>query len=586
MPERPACPRLAAALLGALLATAGARAEERWPEESWNPHPEPDDLVLPLPCGGAMAFRPVLTPVGQGVLADRPTMLGQPDPETNYSEYLRQTFIAGPFQGAAGAPPRYYLAKYEVTRDQYAAVATEPCPTPSPAGRLPQADIAWHEAVGFTTRLSGWLLRHAPDALPRQGEVRAFLRLPTEDEWEFAARGGAVASEAEFSAHAYPMPEGMQRYVWYQGTRSAGGRTRPVGMLQPNPLKLYDILGNVSEWVLEPYRLNKVGRPHGLAGGLVARGGDFLTPEAQIRSSMRIELPPFDAGGEPLRLRSLGFRPALALVATFSDQQPAMLRQEFEREAQSRTAASDDPARLLDLLRNGTPDPALRQGIDRVGAALRSETRARKEQESQAIRSQITAAAHMGRQILLADGFQQAFLLVAGVQGDAVQLQRVLADDQGRIATVLPEAVRDAIRRQEERTRQISDVMGQVEAALRSKAADQPARVQELADGYLKLVLGVGRNADRLRISDEGSVVQAELGLQSIRYLPELARLAIRHMVAVTSGNPPTREQVVQDVLAVAPQAATPAPPPAAAPMPAPAPPAPPPRRQPPSPSR
>ncbi|MCA3393127.1 MAG: SUMF1/EgtB/PvdO family nonheme iron enzyme, partial [Roseomonas sp.] len=256
-----------------------ARAQERWAVEFWNPKPQPDDLILPMPCGGAMAFRPVPTPLGQGLLADRPAMLGQADAATNYSEFLRQSFIAGPFIGAdAAAPPRYYIGKYEVTRDQYSAFTSETCPTPATAGRLPQADIAWHEAIGFTLRYSAWLARNARDALPMRDDARAFVRLPTEDEWEFAARGGAAVSEADFSARVFPMPEGMQRHVWFQGTRSSGGRVRPIGMLEPNPLGIFDILGNVAEWVLEPYRLNRVGRPHGQAGGMVARGGDFLTP--------------------------------------------------------------------------------------------------------------------------------------------------------------------------------------------------------------------------------------------------------------------------------------------------------------------
>ena len=136
-------------------------AQERWSTEFWNPKPLADDLILPMPCGGAMVFRPVPTPLGQGLLADRPAMLGQADAETNYSEFLRQSFIAGPFRGAdAAAPPRYYIGKYEVTRDQYVAVTAEACPTPAAAGRLPQADIAWHEAIAFTMRYSAWLARN------------------------------------------------------------------------------------------------------------------------------------------------------------------------------------------------------------------------------------------------------------------------------------------------------------------------------------------------------------------------------------------------------------------------------------------
>jgi hypothetical protein len=416
---------------------------------------------------------------------------------------------------------------------------------------LPQADIAWHEAIGFTMRYSAWLARNARDALPMRDDARAFVRLPTEEEWEFAARGGAAVSEADFGARVFPMSEGMQRYVWFQGTRSSGGRVRPIGMLEPNPLGLFDILGNVAEWVLEPYRLNRVGRPHGQAGGMVARGGDFLTPEDQIRSSLRIELPPLDRNGEALRLRSLGFRPVLALVATSSDQRPAQLRAAFEAEAQSRGSASEDPARLLEVLKNDTPDPALRQGIDRVGAALRTAQRERNDQEMQAIQSQIAAAAQIGRQILLAEGFGELLGAFARVQAETVQAQRTLAEDQGRIAAATQAEVQAALRRQQERTQQITTTMARIEAALRSQAEGQPARAQELAASYLRTVLAVGRGADRLRIADAANVVQQELQAQNVQYLPELARIAARHMVAVSSGNPPSREQAMADLTAV-----------------------------------
>ena len=541
-----------ALMAAAALSSSAAQAQERWPAEFWNPKPLADDLILPMPCGGAMVFRPVPTPLGQGLLADRPAMLGQADTETNYSEFLRQSFIAGPFRGAdASAPPRYYIGKYEVTRDQYAAATAQACPTPAAAGRLPQADIAWHEAIAFTMRYSAWLARNARDALPMRDDARAFVRLPTEEEWEFAARGGSAVSEADFSARVFPMSEGMQRHVWFQGTRSSGGRVRPIGMLEPNPLGIFDVLGNVAEWVLEPYRLNRVGRPHGQAGGLVARGGDFLTPEDQIRSSLRVELPPLDRNGEALRLRSLGFRPVLALVATSSDQRPAQLRAAFEAEAQSRGSASEDPARLLEVLKNDTPDPAIRQGIDRVGAALRTAQRERNDQEMQAIQSQIAAAAYLGRQVMLAEGFREIFDNFARVQAETVQAQRTLTEDQGRIAAATQAEVQAALRRQEASTKQITTTMARIEAALRSQAEGQPARAQELAASYLRTVLSVGRSVDRLRIADAGNVVQQELQAQNVPNLPELARIATRHMVAVSNGNPPSREQAMADLIAV-----------------------------------
>ena len=108
------------------------------------------------------------------------------------------------------------------------------------------------------------------------------MRLPTEDEWEYAARGGAAVADADFAEPRFPMPEGMARYVWFAGTQSANGKPQLTGLLKPNPLGLFDILGNLDEIAFAPFHLNKLGRAHGAAGGFVVRGGNYLTAEADI----------------------------------------------------------------------------------------------------------------------------------------------------------------------------------------------------------------------------------------------------------------------------------------------------------------
>src|SRR5262249_59695183 len=179
----------------------------------------------------------------------------------------------------------------------------------------------------FPSRYSPGLMATARARLPRGGDQSAFVRLPTEPEWEFAARGGAAVSESEFRQRTFPMAQPRGRYVWFQGSQSAAGETHPVGQLQPNPLGLFDVLGNVSEIVLEPYRLSRGDRLHGQAGGFVPRGGDYQTPEARIRSSMRIEYPPFIAdSGQPRRLPQLGMRLLLPAPGNVGLHQAATLR--------------------------------------------------------------------------------------------------------------------------------------------------------------------------------------------------------------------------------------------------------------------
>ena len=133
---------------------------------------------------------------------------------------------------------------------------------------------SWPDAIAYAAHWSSWLLKNARGQLPRRGDATGYARLPTEDEWEYAARGGAKVLEEEFLAPTWPMPGGPERYV-LAGSRAAGGRVSQVGQRLPNPLGLYDMLGNAGQMMLDPYRLNRVGRPHGQAGGIAVRGGDY-----------------------------------------------------------------------------------------------------------------------------------------------------------------------------------------------------------------------------------------------------------------------------------------------------------------------
>ena len=85
-------------ILALALLTAPAAAQTPWPEPLWNPAPLADDLVLPLPCTGRIALRPVPTPMDAGPLADRAVTLGEADPAIDYSEFPRRAHVAGAFE--------------------------------------------------------------------------------------------------------------------------------------------------------------------------------------------------------------------------------------------------------------------------------------------------------------------------------------------------------------------------------------------------------------------------------------------------------------------------------------------------------
>ena len=96
-----------------------------------------------------------------------------------------------------------------------------------------------------------------------------------------------------FVQQVFPMPEGAARYVWYQGTESANNELNAIGLLKPNPLGLRHA-GQRRRVRARPFRLNKLSRLHGQAGGATVKGGDYRTPLDDIRSAAREEFVPID----------------------------------------------------------------------------------------------------------------------------------------------------------------------------------------------------------------------------------------------------------------------------------------------------
>jgi eukaryotic-like serine/threonine-protein kinase len=134
-------------------------------------------------------------------------------------------------------------------------------------------------------------------------------RLPTEAEWEYACRAGAVTSRSYGETE-----ELLGKYGWYQGNSKV--RTWPVGSKQPNDLGLFDMHGNVWTWCQERYK----GYPAPQDGGIfedkedilsisstisrVLRGGSFVVLPVYVRSANR------NWNAPPDRTSNVGFRPA------------------------------------------------------------------------------------------------------------------------------------------------------------------------------------------------------------------------------------------------------------------------------------
>lgn len=371
----------------------------RWPDNLWNPKPGADDVVLPMPCGGAMAFRKVEVP-SDGPLGDYRVTLGGTDEAAAFAENKHADHVAGAF--SAGAAARYYLmGKYEVTELQVQALAGA-CPQPAMRLRLPKVNVTWFEAVAFADAYSRWLRANAAAALPREEQEPGYLRLPTEAEWEFAARGGTRVSPTEFEERTFPMPDGMARYVWFQGSRSANGKLQLAGLLAPNPLGLHDMLGNADEMAWEPFRLNRISRPHGQAGGFVVRGGNLFTSESDVRTSYRQEQPFYDAQGAR-RGPSTGFRLVVTAPVLTS---PARLREVQAAWSRLGTAAAGlsgpalaDPAEELALIVKATEDEAVRRRLQALQTTIRGNIAARDEQRDRAARVLLRLGAFLGRKL-------------------------------------------------------------------------------------------------------------------------------------------------------------------------------------------
>lgn len=378
-----------------------------WPEEYYNPRPAADDVILPMPCDGAMTFRKVFIP-DQGPLNDYPISVGGTDNNRGYLENVRSEHIAGSF--SAGEETYYLLGKYEVSQLQYSA-ARQDCLDPSLRLRLPKTQVSWFDAIECSDLYTRWLRKHAADKLPQEEQELGFVRLPTEVEWEFAARGGTAVAKADYSERTFPMPDGMVRYVWFAGPASANGKLQLIGLLQSNPIGLHDILGNADEMVLDAFRLNRLSRLHGQAGGYVVRGGNYFTPQQGVRTAYRQEVP-YYKGAEPRASPTTGFRIAVVSPVITSRSKLKEIEQAWsalgsDTSKQGNTALGmeplDDPVKELHVIADAVVDEILAKRLKRVNATLRASIQARDDQHRLAAKASLRLGAFLCQK-LAADG--------------------------------------------------------------------------------------------------------------------------------------------------------------------------------------
>lgn len=193
----------------------------------------------------------------------------------------------------------YYIGKYEITQAQWKAVMGNEPSDNDTGGKFPVENVSWYEVQQFINKLNA------------SSVVK--YRLPTEAEWEYAARGGQASKKYKFSGSNV-----IKDVAWYEYNSS--DHTHAVGGKNGNELGIYDMSGNVFEWCNDwygNYRANDTQNPQGAysSNEKVLRGGSYEDEEEYCRVSYRSSL-------EPDEMRyDVGFR----LVAEYDPSKPFLV---------------------------------------------------------------------------------------------------------------------------------------------------------------------------------------------------------------------------------------------------------------------
>ena len=179
----------------------------------------------------------------------------------------------------------YYMGKYEVTQALWKTVMGSN-PSKFKGDNLPVEKVSWNECQEFISKLNSITGRK--------------FRLPTEAEWEYAARGGKKSRGYRYSGSS-----DVADVAWYDG--NSGSKTHPVGMKQANELGIYDMSGNVYEWCQDRYGSyvsSSQTNPTGAVSGSnrVNCGGSWYSDAGYCRLSYRDYDAP-DFRGDCLGLR-------------------------------------------------------------------------------------------------------------------------------------------------------------------------------------------------------------------------------------------------------------------------------------------
>ena len=203
-------------------------------------------------------------------------------------------------------PYDFYIGRFLVTQALYEAVVENPAVSTRQNHPI---EVSWYDAQKFMERLPS--LKSVKNMLDARHLGGAIFRLPTEAEWEYAARGGIYSQ-----GYQYCGSDDLKQVGWYNA--NSGYETKPVGLLMPNELGIYDMSGNVYEWCADDWHdsYDAPGRPDDGSAWIdqpqrgarrVIRGGFYFHYPVSCRPANRYRYHPGDA------FARIGFRVVLSL---------------------------------------------------------------------------------------------------------------------------------------------------------------------------------------------------------------------------------------------------------------------------------
>lgn len=244
----------------------------------------PEPMMLTIP-GSTLQYKMVSIPGGTFTMGSPATQKGRKPDE-------------GPSKNITISP--FWMGAYEVTHDQFGIFfkddgLSQGSKTDAVTRPTPQyIDLSWNMgkeggfpvnsmSVDAAMMFCRWLYN----------QTGVFYRLPTEAEWEYACKAGSKSSYF-FGDDAAKLGE----YAWFKS--NANNKYQPVGQKKPNAWGLYDMIGNVSEWVLDQYDEKYFNTaadkdplvPPSSRYPRSVRGGSFLSAAADLRSAARSHSEP------------------------------------------------------------------------------------------------------------------------------------------------------------------------------------------------------------------------------------------------------------------------------------------------------